>query len=569
MSLSDEEPSGCPIASLEAAGDVAYSWDLDGDRLDWSGRFPDAWNEFAAELETGRHFAGRIHPDDLVHRQLMLAGHFDRNAIFDCEYRVRGAGGIFIWVHERGRAQRDGAGRPQKMLGVIRAIGERKARQSRLEQLANYDELTGHFNKSRLREAVDQIIAGNQRTDSPAAFLSIGIDNMTMINDLFGYQAADTVLIEIGRRLDSCLRVSDLIGRLGGDRFGIVLAHCRPDHIYAVADKILAAVNSAPVTTSRGPVYATVSIGGVSFPDQGLTSYDVITRAETALAEAKRAGRDCYTHYRMTQEQREGQRRSLSIGEEVQKAMREDRIMFAFQPIITAESGEVDYYECLLRMRGTDGQIVSAGEFVPILEQLGFIRLIDRYVLDKALAELAEHPDVRLGFNISGLTAADRPWLRALTSQLRHRPEIASRVVIEITETAALYDIEESARFVAALRETGCRVALDDFGAGHTSLRHLQTLPVDTVKIDGSFVRDLGTSPDNKIFLRHLLGLAKSFGFHTVAEGVETAADAAILHREGIGYLQGYYYGRPSLDRPWLQAPADDIFARKKVAAGA
>jgi diguanylate cyclase (GGDEF)-like protein len=569
MSLSDEEPSGCPIASLEAAGDVAYSWDLDGDRLDWSGRFPDAWNEFAAELETGRHFAGRIHPDDLVHRQLMLAGHFDRNAIFDCEYRVRGAGGIFIWVHERGRAQRDGAGRPQKMLGVIRAIGERKARQSRLEQLANYDELTGHFNKSRLREAVDQIIAGNQRTDSPAAFLSIGIDNMTMINDLFGYQAADTVLIEIGRRLDSCLRVSDLIGRLGGDRFGIVLAHCPPDHIYAVAEKILAAVNSAPVTTSRGPVYATVSIGGVSFPDQGLTSYDVITRAETALAEAKRAGRDCYTHYRMTQEQREGQRRSLSIGEEVQKAMREDRIMFAFQPIITAESGEVDYYECLLRMRGTDGQIVSAGEFVPILEQLGFIRLIDRYVLDKALAELAEHPDVRLGFNISGLTAADRPWLRALTSQLRHRPEIASRVIIEITETAALYDIEESARFVAALRETGCRVALDDFGAGHTSLRHLQTLPVDTVKIDGSFVRDLGTSPDNKIFLRHLLGLAKSFGFHTVAEGVETAADAAILHREGIGYLQGYYYGRPSLDRPWLQAPADDIFAGKKVAAGA
>jgi diguanylate cyclase (GGDEF)-like protein len=569
MSLSDEEPSGCPIASLEAAGDVAYSWDLDGDRLDWSGRFPEAWNEFAAELETGRHFAGRIHPDDLVHRQLMLAGHFDRNAIFDCEYRVRGAGGIFIWVHERGRAQRDGAGRPQKMLGVIRAIGERKARQSRLEQLANYDELTGHFNKSRLREAVDQIIAANQRTDSPAAFLSIGIDNMTMINDLFGYQTADTVLIEIGRRLDSCLRVSDLIGRLGGDRFGIVLAHCPPDHIYAVAEKILAAVNSAPVTTSRGPVYATVSIGGVSFPDQGLTSYDVITRAETALAEAKRAGRDCYTHYRMTQEQRDGQRRSLSIGEEVQKAMREDRIMFAFQPIITAESGEVDYYECLLRMRGTDGQIVSAGEFVPILEQLGFIRLIDRYVLDKALAELAEHPDVRLGFNISGLTAADRPWLRALTSQLRHRPEIASRVIIEITETAALYDIEESARFVAALRETGCRVALDDFGAGHTSLRHLQTLPVDTVKIDGSFVRDLGTSPDNKIFLRHLLGLAKSFGFHTVAEGVETAADAAILHREGIGYLQGYYYGRPSLDRPWLQAPADDIFAGKKVAAGA
>src|SRR5437762_1423459 len=200
MSVRDEEPSSCLIAALEAAGDVAYSWDLDGDRL---------------------------------------------------------------------------------------------------EQLATYDELTGNFNKSRLREAVDQIIAANQRTDNPAAFLSVGVDNMTMINDLFGYQVADTVLIEIGRRLDSCLRVSDLIGRLGGDRFGIVLSLCPPDDIQAVAEKIRGEVNSAPVTTSRGPIYATVSIGGVSFPDEGLTSYDVITRAETALAEAKRAGRDCYTHYRM------------------------------------------------------------------------------------------------------------------------------------------------------------------------------------------------------------------------------------------------------------------------------
>ena len=378
MSARDEEPSSCPIAALEAAGDVAYSWDLDGDRLDWSGRLPDAWSEFSAELATGRRFAGRIHPDDLVHRQLMLANHFDGASSFDCEYRVRGAGGIFTWVHERGRAQRDDAGRPQRMLGVIRAIGDRKAQQSRLEQLANYDELTGHFNKSRLREAVDQIIAANQRTPNPAAFLSIGIDSMTMINDLFGYQVADTVLIEIGGRLDSCLRVSDLIGRLGGDRFGIVLSHCPPDNIHAVAEKILAEVNSAPVTTSRGPVYATVSIGGVSFPDQGLTSYDVITRAETALAEAKRAGRDCYAHYRMTQEQREGQRRSLSIGEEVQKALREDRIMFAFQPVVSAESGEVDYYECLLRMREADGTIRPNGKFPDM-------RALANYVHSKGL----------------------------------------------------------------------------------------------------------------------------------------------------------------------------------------
>jgi diguanylate cyclase (GGDEF)-like protein/PAS domain S-box-containing protein len=560
MSVSDDELAVRFSAALEAAGDVAYSWELDGDRLDWSGRLDAAVLDLAAESATGRSFANRIHPDDLVHRQLALARHFDGEGPFDCEYRLRDAQGGFVWVHERGRAKRDGPSRPQMMLGVIRSIGDRKAQQTRLERLANYDELTGHFNKSRLREAVDQIIAASQRTKSPAAFLSVGIDNMTMINDMFGYEAADTVLIEIGRRLDSCLRVSDLIGRLGGDRFGIVLSHCPEENIGAAAEKILTTVSAAPVLTARGHIYATASIGSASFPDQGLTSYDAITRAESALAEAKRAGRDCHSHYRVTGEQRERQRRSLSISDQVQAALREERILFAFQPVVVATTEEVDHYECLLRMRTPDGTIVSAGDFVPIIEQLGFIRLIDRYVLDKVIEELDAHPTVRLGLNISGLTAADRPWLRALVSKLRNRPEIASRLIVEITETAALYDIEESARFVSALRHAGCSVALDDFGAGHTSLRHLQSLNVDTVKIDGSFIHNLATSPENQVFLRHLLGLAKGFGFATVAECVATAEDAAILKDEGVGLLQGHHFGWPSLDRPWLVgAPSSTV----------
>src|SRR4029077_13153535 len=261
MSVSDDELAVRFSTALEAAGAIAYSWDLDGDRLDWSGRLAAAQFDFSAELATGHSFANRIHPDDMVQRQLSLAEHFDGEAPFDCEYRLRDAGGGFVWVHERGQARRDSAGRPQFMLGVIRGIGDRKAQQTRLERLANFDELTGHFNKSRLREAVDQIIAANQRTNSPAAFLSVGIDNMTMINDMLGYEAADSVLIEIGRRLDSCLRVSDLIGRLGGDRFGIVLSHCPEENIGAAAEKILTAVSAAPVPTPRGHIYATASIG--------------------------------------------------------------------------------------------------------------------------------------------------------------------------------------------------------------------------------------------------------------------------------------------------------------------
>jgi EAL domain-containing protein (putative c-di-GMP-specific phosphodiesterase class I) len=281
-----------------------------------------------------------------------------------------------------------------------------------------------------------------------------------------------------------------------------------------------------------------------------------MTRAETALAEAKRAGRNCFTPYRLSEEQRRQHRLGMALGERVQRALRENRLVFAYQPVVDADTGAVDYYECLLRMLGEDGAVVAAAEFVPIIEQLGFIRVIDRYVLEKAVEEVATHPGIRLGFNISGLTATDYSWLRAITTMLKGEGELASRLIIEITETAALHDIEESARFVGSLRDLGCRIALDDFGAGFTSLRHLQALAVDTVKIDGSFVRNLGQNYDNQVFLRHLVGLANGLGLSTVAECVETVHEAAILRREGVGLLQGYYFGKPSIEQPWLRKPA-------------
>jgi EAL domain-containing protein (putative c-di-GMP-specific phosphodiesterase class I) len=248
--------------------------------------------------------------------------------------------------------------------------------------------------------------------------------------------------------------------------------------------------------------------------------------------------------------------------ERVQTALHEDRLLFAFQPVVCAATGKVDYFECLLRMRNEAGEIVTAGEFITVIEELGLIGLIDRYVLHRAVRELATDPDVTLGFNVSGLTAGDRPWLRSLISLLRNEPELARRIVVEITETAALYDIEESARFVDTLRDAGCRVALDDFGAGHTALRHLQILAVDTVKIDGSFVRKLATNRENQVFLRHLLGLTRDFGLATVAECVESAEEAALLRAEGVGFLQGHHFGPPTIERTWLTPDGDLINPR-------
>jgi EAL domain-containing protein (putative c-di-GMP-specific phosphodiesterase class I) len=244
-------------------------------------------------------------------------------------------------------------------------------------------------------------------------------------------------------------------------------------------------------------------------------------------------------------------RRNLAVGA-LRSALRQDRLLFAFQPVVCAATGKIDYFECLLRMRDEDGEIVTGSDFITTVEHLGLIGLVDRFVLDRAVQELDTHPEVRLGFNVSGLTACDRPWLRSLMSVLRSRPELARRIIIEITETAALYDIEETVRFVDTLRHAGCRVALDDFGAGHTTLRHLQALAVDIVKIDGSFIQNLADSPENRVFLRHLLGLTKGFGLSTVAECVECAEDAELLRAEGIAYLQGYHIGPPTIERPWL-----------------
>ena len=248
------------------------------------------------------------------------------------------------------------------------------------------------------------------------------------------------------------------------------------------------------------------------------------------------------------------QRRGWAIEETLRAALGQDRLLFAFQPVVCATSGEVDYFECLLRMRDLNGGLIACGEFIAAAEETGLIGLIDRHVLNQVFAELATHPAVRLGFNVSGRTACDRPWLRSLMALLRRRPEWAGRLVVEITETAALDDLHESARFVDTLRHAGCRVALDDFGAGHTSLRHLQALAVDIIKIDGSFVRSLTDRRENRIILRHLLGLTRSFGLGTVAECVETAEETALLREEGVGYLQGYHIGRPAIERPWLEA---------------
>lgn len=543
-------------SALACSGDVVYSWDLVKDGISWVGNMSDMFGISTPEaVLNGDAFHERINPDDLKTRLKLLSKHFTTREAFDCEYRVRTEKGGFCWIHERAAAEFSEAGQPVRLNGILRLITGRKQHEILLEQRANYDELTGLYNKSRLREAVDHGLAYGERYSVKGGFLSVGIDKMAMINDAYGRQTADSVIVGVARRLEECLRATDVIGRIDGDSFGILLGNADELGIAAAAEKILNLFRQTPVQTPVGPVQVTVTIGGACFPGLIQTAHDLMASAESAMCDAKRLGRNCFALFEMSEDQCIRQREDMMIGEQVSKAIQEERVVFAYQPVVISASGEVAYYETLLRMIDEKGEIVAAGAFVPIAERLGLMREIDRYTLELAIADLLSDPNIILALNISSLTASDRSWLRALVSHVKGKPEIASRLIIEITETAALDDFEDSARFVAAVRDLGCKVALDDFGSGYTSFRHLKSLTVDVVKIDGSFVINLGDNPDNMLFIRTLLNLAEGFGIQTVAECVQSEEDADLLKAEGVHFMQGFFYGRPELGRPGSKMP--------------
>jgi diguanylate cyclase (GGDEF)-like protein len=542
--------------AVEASGDVIYEWDIVTDRIDWAGRCEDVIGSTTAvmSIRTAAAFNSRINPEDLPLRLKALSDHLNDGAVYDCEYRVRCEDGSFAWVHDRGAAQRGTDGRAERMVGTLRPVTARKQHEARLERLANFDELTGHLNKARLRDALEHALAYTARYNVPGAFLVVGVDKLAWINNTFGYEAGDKVLIALGQCLDSCLRSCDVIGRIGADRFGVILGRCNEEQMTRATDRILQAVRESAIVVGDDNLHVTVSIGGLALPSHPSSAHDIMIKAETGLKQAKREGRDRYCAYQASGPQGQALRRSLELAGQVTEAMREGRLVFAFQPIVTTIGHETAFYECLLRMRDRDGQVIPAGAFIAAVEELGLVRAVDRYVLELAVDTLKVHREVSLAINISGLTASDHSWLRTLRALLLSEPEVARRLIVEITETAALHDIEESARFITAVRELGCRVAVDDFGAGYTSFNHLKALTIDIVKLDGAFIRDIHNSGDNRMFVRNLLGLAEAFGLETVAECVETAAESAFLTAEGVTYQQGWYHGKPQLELPGAKA---------------
>ena len=535
-----------PLAgAMEAAGLAAYCWSIASDEIAWSANAGSVLGVAAEAIRTGRAFAALLDPESPANRyDAVMAGGADTGAgvAFQIEFlfRPEGRGAAqSLWFEDSGRWFAGPDGRPARVLGTVRRIDERQIRQQELRLRSLRDPLTGMLNRSGMTEALAEAMA----EPSSCALLIAAIGNLADINEVYGFEVADEVVAEAGRRLAATVRMGDAVARYSGSKFGLVLRGCGEEDLAAAADRFLAQMCNGVVETQAGPVWALFSAGAVVLPRHAADPPTAIARAEEALALARRQPFDGFAIYSPSPQDLSDRLNNAHCASIVVSALKEHRLGIAFQPVIDAKSREPRFHEALLRLADDGGRMMPANQLVPVAEKLGLVRLVDRAVVELAAAALHAHPGARISVNISGTTATDPRWWPEVTAILAKNRDVASRLIVEITETVALGDLSATTRFVRQLKALGVTVAIDDFGAGYTSFRNLRAMPVDILKIDGSFCRDLASHPDNRYFVRALIDLARAFGLGTVAEWVETEADAALLAEWGIDMMQGKLFG--------------------------
>ncbi len=559
-------PASAPpdtAAILALVGEVAYEWLIDSDELRWGANAGDVLliRDIAA-VSTGRGYAQILDAENAQARfdAVMKSEKRDEGCgvAYQIQYAVRpdASSETRLWVEDTGRWFAGADGRPARAQGILRVINERYEHERRLTFLAHHDGLTGELNRHQLSEVLEETIDQALRFRSSCGFLLIAIDNLARINESYGFHPADQVIGAIAKRLRSRMRGKDTLGRYSGNKFGVVLRDCTPDDMAIAAERLLAGVRDEMVTTSAGSIAVTVTIGGVTAPRRARSAAEVLARAQESLDTAKLRRRGSFQAYRPSIEREALRRENIRATDEIVAALNDRRIFLAYESVVTAADRRAAFYECLMRIRRTDGGLVAANEIVPVAERLGLVRLLDFRVLELVVEEMIAAPALRASFNVSPASTTDPDWWAGLGSLLRTNAGVAERLTVEITESAAIQDIDETRGFVARVKDLGCRIAIDDFGAGYTSFRNLRKLGVDLVKIDGAFVQHLLSSEDDRAFVRTLIELAKRLKLETVVEWVQDEEAAKLLQSWGCEYLQGALVGLASTERPWLASLA-------------
>jgi diguanylate cyclase (GGDEF)-like protein len=562
--------------AVMAVGEATYHWDTASDRLVWSSNVTDVIN--GADLDrisTGKGFADLLDPDNFTSRYdtVMRSAHKDdgNGVPFSIEYVIKPGSRSddrSVWIEDTGRWYAGKHGQPTEVFGIIRQIDDRHERDQELRFMGNCDPLTGLMNRGRLSDALSETMATAAAKKGSCAFLIAVINNLAVVNDAYGFDVADEVMVAVSQRLKRVIRTGDMIGRYSGAKFGIILGNCTEAEIKVAAERFLSIARDSVIETERGPVWAMLSIGGVVLPKFTDSASTAMAQAEEALAQAKRQSTDSFVAYVPSEERISVRSLNARCAAEIISGLKHDRFALAYQPIVDATTKQPVLQEALLRMRCEDGETVAAYHLIPIAEKLGLVRLIDRAVAQLAVDALAENTDLSISLNVSGITATDPRWFGQFTDILSSDHQIAERIIVEITETVALHELEETISFTRKLREIGCRVAIDDFGAGYSSFKNLRELEVDMVKIDGSYCQNLSTNTDNQYFVKSLIELAKKFNLVTTAEWVQTEEDAELLRAWGVDYLQGNLFGEATIDVPWALRPDHTSTSQSRTAQG-
>jgi diguanylate cyclase (GGDEF)-like protein len=442
-----------------------------------------------------------------------------------------------------------GNGNP-RLFGTLQDVTARRKIESELKRVATTDGLTGLPNRNTFMTAADDALT-DQAASGQAALLLLDLDGFKETNDMLGHDAGDRLLVVIARRLQSCLRDGDIVGRLGGDEFGVLLCGERSVVDVAVAARLMLEGATAPVPYLGHSMHVGASVGIALFPQDAPDARELMKRADTALYAVKRAGGDGFRFYDKALGIEAENRATLL--HEVRAALHAGEITVAYQPIMELREGTIAGLEALVRWNHPTRGLLPASAFLAALEEPNLGRLLSNTVRDIAIAQHGVWcrdglSPGRLGLNLSAGQLRDMEFSERLFDLIAAHDLDPKRLLVEITEGVLLgRGSENVARRIGTLHDAGIRIALDDFGTGYASLTHLRQFPVDLLKIDASFVRTMTSMDANRTIVKTVIDMAHGLGMRAVAEGVESPEVDAVLKLMGCDYGQGYYYGRPML----------------------
>lgn len=478
--------------------------------------------------QVGRLVAGRIRSYTAERRYLHREGHL-------------------VWAQLSVSLVRDENGAARHLIAQLQNISERKQFEAELLNMVNLDPLTDLPNRRRFQAELEGFL---QEPDPRGAVLFLDLDGFKYVNDCLGHSAGDLLLRQLGDLLREKVGDRGTTARMGGDEFAVLLRNCTAEEAEAVAGHLRSSIRYHSVMIDGNPVALTVSIGVALVPAHGTTAQELMPRADVAMYLAKETGRDGVSVYTLDEEGRSLMEAKLTWERQIRRALDAERFVLHGQPIMDLETGRVSHYELLLRMIGEDGEVIPPGAFLDVAERFGLIHEIDRWTVRRAIHLLADirhqAADLSLAVNLSGKAFSDRELLPLIQRELAATGITPSRLVLEITETRAIADTGKALQFIQTLQGLGCCFAIDDFGAGFSSFGHLRNLPVEYLKIDGSFVRNLPADPVNQHLVKAMVEMARGMGKRTVAEFVGDDETVRLLREYGVNYAQGFHIGLPA-----------------------